>query len=169
MDEKPTTDTDVVPPPTVEVSLDETRFTAKPEGGSKNRVSNAIARNRREITLEELANLLTQGCTFSPGVFRDNQRKNETWVQQQLFALDFDHGLRIGEFLEMCAALEVHPAFVYPSFSHTEENQRFRAVFVNNAVVTDMRLRIFVQGLLMKLFSLPGAMGKEAAAKACSA
>lgn len=144
----------------VEVMLDETRRSAKPPKGdwAWREINKAVSTNRRHVTVGELATLLTQGCTFAPGVFRDGKRSEETWTQQQVFALDFDNdkpgnSLTPEVFLRRCEALDVHPAFVYPSFSDSPQRRKFRAVFVNDTVVEHPRLRVFVQTLLMEIFS----------------
>lgn len=138
----------------VEVMVDEHRYREKPPKGCPawGAISWALARNRTSLTVPQLAQLLTSGCTFAPGVFRDERRSNETWVQQQVFGLDFDHGWRVEDFLRLSERLGVRPAFVYPTFSHTDAEHRFRAVFVNDKVVTDPRLRKLIQGALLLLF-----------------
>ena len=138
----------------VEVMLDEHRYREKPPRGDPawGIINGALARNRKALTLPELAELRTSGCTFAPGVFRDSRRSNDTWVQQQVFGLDFDHGWRVEEFLRLSERLGVRPAFVYPTFSHTDTDHRFRAVFVNDTVVTNPRLRKLIQGALQLLF-----------------
>jgi hypothetical protein len=49
-------------------------------------------------------------------------------------------------------ALGIQPAFVYKTFSYTEAEQKFRAVYILDHIVTDIRLRDLVIKLLMKLF-----------------
>jgi len=151
----------------IEVMLDETPYTKKPEKDDWKRISNALANGFRALSLEELIRHVESGHTFSPGVFRDGRRSNETWVQQQLFCLDFDHGLRMEAFSEMCRQKGVHPVFVYPTFSHTEAEHRFRAVFLNEFPVTDLRLRNLIQGILIRTFTVPESRGKAAADMAC--
>lgn len=138
----------------MEVMLDERRYHEKPpRGGSAyGAISGALAHNRKTLTVSELAELLTSGCTFAPGVFRYGRRSNDTWVQQQVFGLDFDHGWRVEDFIMLSERLGVRPAFVYPTFSHTDAEHRFRAVFVNDTVVVDPRLRKLIQGALLLLF-----------------
>jgi len=140
--------------------VDEHRYREKPPKGGPawGAISWALARNRTSLTVPQLAQLLTSGCTFAPGVFRDRRRSNETWVQQQVFGLDFDHGWRVEEFLKLSERLGVRPAFVYPTFSHTATDHRFRAVFVNDTVVADPRLRKLIQGTLLLLFVLGDAV-----------
>ena len=148
------------PATVIDVMLDRTQYRSKPprKDSAWGRINHAIANNWVSITIPELARLLTLGCSFTPGVFRDGKRSNDTWVQQQAFGLDFDHDYRIDEFLDACDRWQIHPAFLYPTFNHTEDEHRFRAVFVNDTVVTDKRLRKLIQGLLMLMFTKPGTV-----------
>lgn len=140
---------------TVEVMLDKTEYKEKPPKGNYlwAVINNAVAQNTESVTLPELAQLLTRGCTFAPGVFVDGKRSNDTWVRQQVFALDFDHDYTIEDFQQTCEELDIHPAFIYPSFNHTDEVHRFRAIFVADTIISDIRLRKLVQGLLMLAFT----------------
>lgn len=144
----------------VEVMLTTAALTSKPPKGDPlyGAISNACARNRWRGTVEELAGLLTKGCSFAPGVFADNTRSNESWVQQQVFALDFDNSkegddLTPEDVLERCDELDIRPAFLYPSFSDTTEKRKFRAVFVADGVVNRIPLRKLVQNVLKEIFT----------------
>ncbi len=140
-----------------EVMLDRTQYQSKPPKKQPSwvSISNALANNRECVSIEELAALLTSGCSFCPGVFSGGKRSNDSWVQQQVFGLDFDGGYTIEQFQEDCLKWRVQPAFAYPTFNHSENDHRFRAVFVCDHVITDIRLRNLVQGQLMLMFSEP--------------
>jgi len=148
---------------TVEVMLDRTPILIKPPTGDSEWgvISNRIAANQESHTLPELVRLITSGHAFSHGVFCDGKRTKETWVQQQIFALDFDESLTIEEFLEMSRGYGITTAFMYPSLHHTEEGHRFRAVFVSDAVITDTRIRTFIINLLFLMYTKPGNTPKE--------
>ncbi len=148
---------------TVEVMLDRTGYAAKPAKGDRvwAKINEAIAKNRESMSIPELARLLTSGCSFAPGVFINGKRSNDTWVQQQIFALDFDESLTIEEFLEMSREYGITPAFMYPSFNHTEDGHRFRAVFIADTIVTDTRVRTFIINLLFLMYTKPGNTPKE--------
>lgn len=141
-----------------DVMLDRTTYTAKPPRGDPawSRISHELANNRESITIPDLARLLTSGCSFAPGVFRDNKRSNDSWLQQQVFGLDFDESLSIEEFLEMSRGYGITPVFCYPSFSHTNGGHRFRAVFLSDTVITDVRVRTFIITLLFLMYTKPG-------------
>ena len=146
----------------IEVMLDRTPYAEKPPQKDPEwpRISYRLSKSMESLPLEDLTDALTKGCSFAPGVFRDGQRTNKTWTQQQLFGLDYDNDdpgncLTPELFLERCAGFGIMPAFLYPSFRHTAEKNKFRAVFVTDTPITNIRLRDFVQLILMDIFSFP--------------
>ena len=46
--------------------------------------------------------------------------------------LDFDHNTTIQKELQVCNTLNIVPVFGYTSFSHSEEEHRFRLAFVTD-------------------------------------
>lgn len=134
------------------ISLDATRNEQKPTDDVR-RIGFRL--KRAEVTLEELATKLTQpyGYTFSPGVFNaDGVRSNKAWVNQQLFALDFDHGITLDEVLARATMYDVMPAFAYTSFSSTEFNHKFRVIWALDELVTTEQVRNLVILSLMQIF-----------------
>jgi len=69
--------------------LDKREFQNKPEGREVGAIQNRLETSQVELTLEELATYLIQGCTFKPALL--NGKSCDTWLQQQAFALDFDN------------------------------------------------------------------------------
>lgn len=140
--------------PSFDVMLDRMPQRWKPSRGDPawGQISHTLATQCESVPLPVLASLLTTGCSFSPSVFRDGKRTNDTWVRQQVFALDCEKGYGPTDFLHLCGMWGVRPVFLYPSFNHTEDQPRFRAVFACDQVITDRRLRQLTQGLLMDMF-----------------
>lgn len=146
--------------PPIEVMLDPHVFTTKPLKASESKaaaqvwrdINHRLGQHHATISIPELATRICAGQAFAPGVFRDGRRSGETWVQQQVFALDCEDGYGPEDFLTLCRQWDTSPAFLYPSFNHTDERPRFRAVFVCDQIITDKRLRRLIQGLLMEIF-----------------
>ena len=70
------------------VSFDGHRYKKKPEGKEKGRISCNLS--PATLTYDFLAKrLANDGCTFCPAVY-DGSRKNENFVEQQLFVVDID-------------------------------------------------------------------------------
>lgn len=100
------------------------------------------------ITIENLADALIHGASFKPGVLAGgNKAKN--WIEQQLFGLDFDDGIRIEEAYNKVISLGITPCFMYTTFSHKEEHHKFRMIFCNDTVITDGNIRDKLQATLM--------------------
>lgn len=104
-----------------------------------------------EIEIEELAKGLSEGATFKPAYLSGS--KNNSWVSQQIFALDFDHDAEIERELNKCKALGIMPCFGYTSFSHSQSENHFRIVFCTDEVITDIDTRNKLQATLIEVFS----------------
>jgi len=132
----------------IKCMLDKKTFTRKPNGIESGGIQNRLSQT--EISIEELSNLLCNGATFKPAYL--NGTKSKDWVSQQIFALDFDEGTTIKNELKRCEELNILPVFGYKTFSYTEYKEKFRLVFCNNEVITDVEIRNDFQNLLIELF-----------------
>lgn len=128
--------------------LDNRNFEHKPTGKETGYIQKRLA--VCEISIEDLAKKLSSGCSFKPAVL--DGTKSDTWKEQQVFALDFDGGTTVERELKRAEELNVKPSFVYTTFSHTEENPKFRMVFVMNRVIYNPEERDAIQQMLMSLF-----------------
>lgn len=122
------------------------RFKEKPQGKECGWVQKSITQT--DISIENLADALTNGASFKPAVLVDGN-KAENWSQQQLFGLDFDDGTEIEEAYNKVIELGIKPCFMYTTFSHKEEHHKFRMIFCNDTVITDGDLRDKLQATLM--------------------
>ena len=132
----------------VKLMLDTKKFNNKPTGYETGGVQKRI--KQTEIEVSELAIGLCNGMTCKPALL--NGTKSVDWVQQQVFMLDFDHDTTIEEELSNCSKLGIMPVFLYTSFSHSEEEHRFRMVFVADEVIRDVDKRNKLQTTLINTF-----------------
>lgn len=100
-----------------------------------------------DITIEDLAEALCNGASFRPAVLYG--RKANDWKQQQLFGLDFDHNATIEEKYSKALSLGLTPCFLYTTFSHTENEHKFRMIFCSDSVIKDGDYRDKLQATLM--------------------
>ncbi|WP_287713001.1 hypothetical protein [Blautia sp.] len=100
-----------------------------------------------DITIEDLADALCNGASFRPAVLYG--RKASDWKQQQLFGLDFDHNATIEEKYNKALSLGLTPCFLYTTFSHNENEHKFRMIFCNDSVINDGDYRDKLQATLM--------------------
>lgn len=122
------------------------RFKDKPQGKQCGWVQKSLT--QANITIENLADALVHGASFKPGVLAGGN-KAENWIEQQLFGLDFDDGIRIEEVYNKVISLGITPCFMYTTFSHKEEHHKFRMIFCNDTVITDGNIRDKLQATLM--------------------
>lgn len=132
----------------IKLMFDNHRYISKPTAQEAGAIQNRIA--QAEMTIEELAHALSSGATFKPALLKG--RKSTDWISQQLFALDFDEGTTIEEELTKCKECDIIPVFGYTSFSHTEEQHKFRLVFCMDKVITDIEERNNIQSWFSNTF-----------------
>lgn len=135
----------------IKCMLDNVEYSNKPIGAEIGKIQNRLEQSKSEITINELAIKLSKGCTFKPALL--NGRKASDWLQQEIFALDFDENTTISEQLDLCKELDILPTFGYTSFSHTEEKHKFRLVFACDSIITNKEIRDKLQITLIKVFS----------------
>ena len=102
----------------VKIMFDRNRFKNKPTEYETSVIQNRIVAT--EIELNDLAVELSNGCTFKPALLKGTKSKD--WMQQQVFALDFDDNSKIEIELEYAKSIGISPAFIYTSFNHTKTN-----------------------------------------------
>lgn len=123
----------------IKCMLDTTKYISKPQGYEVGKLQNRLENAKVEIEIKDLAELLSNGCTFKPALL--NGKKDSDWISQQLIGLDFDNGTTINDELIKCKALGILPVFGYTTFSHTDTKHKFRLVFCLDEVLTDRKLR----------------------------
>lgn len=128
------------------------KYTSKPDKTEIGRISNYITDEIKEFDIETFAREAGEnGKPFTPALF-NGKRKKENFKQQEIYALDFDNGVTIDEFLARAEKYCLLPAFVYATFSDSEEQQRFRAVFINDCTATDEKAASIILEFLLNIF-----------------
>lgn len=116
------------------------------------RINNDITKKVSEIDIRTFAKEVgINGRPFTPALFHGG-RNTENFAQAQVYALDFDDGITVDEFLARAERYQVLPAFVYATYNHSEEAPRFRAVFINDLPVKDRHTASIIIGLLHQIF-----------------
>lgn len=115
---------------------------------------NSNLRTPKEVTIEEFSKVVTQpfGFSFTCGIFKENKRRNANWLQQSVFALDFDDGLTPDEAIKIATNYGITPNVVYTSFSDTPELRKFRVLFFLDKVITDKKEAKFIILNLMNMY-----------------
>lgn len=142
----------------VVLNIDSMSYKEKPDKKQVGAIQKRIGGCKREITVEELMQVIEKGTSFKGAALNGN--KNVDWESQQVFALDIDnddasikkYGLLTPE--DACdrfSNLDVPPAFYYESFSSKEERYKFRLIFILKNAVTDIKIRNAIQLALMNI------------------
>ena len=132
----------------VHVSMDEVAYDRKPDKSEIGKMKYRIARNWKEVELEELADRNgNKGHTIVPAHLSGGiSAKN--CVAMQIFALDFDHGCSFADIKGRCDAMGLKMAYAYHTFSSSAVEEKFRVVFVLEEVLEDR----FIINMLLHIF-----------------
>ncbi|KWX74832.1 hypothetical protein [Paenibacillus jilunlii] len=154
----------------IRLMLDTEKFTAKPTKDQAGKIVNRITQHQASVTLELLAQAITEGRTHTPATFQPPygtygaaRKNNECWSSQQIFELDFDEGLSVQQFMLLCNEYSIQPSIVYHTFSSSPEQEKFRVIFTLEQPVTDYRTRGVIQIALMRLFPQCDSVCSDAA------
>lgn len=137
----------------IKASLDNKAYLSKPQKGEISAISNRIAKHPVSLELWELADKIgNKGYTFCPASFLDGRRKDTNFLEMQLLVLDFDGGVSLEEIEERADKYHLKIAFRYHTFSSTQENPKFRIVFLNDVPITDRSAAEIMIKMLLKIF-----------------
>lgn len=107
--------------------------------------------NRIELTFKQFAYYVGElGYCWKSSLMKGP--KNIDFEKAYIISLDFDDGITIDEFLENSRDLGLEPTFIYETFSHTEEQHRFRAIWRLNTPIEDPQLKTAIQLMIMEVF-----------------
>lgn len=140
-------------------SLGKERLTQKPtDKPSLTNESDGVA--KKKLTLYEFYTEVSNGTTFTPAIFENNKRNSESFLYQQVFALDFDKGDCTPEqVVKLFSDNDIPPTFGYKTFSDSPEKRKFRIVWVlndtniGNRIVCQSITRILMQVCVDKGYS----------------
>lgn len=130
----------------------------------------------KTVDMKELADILASGRTIACGVHEatpqmkkviqeqeglPNQQQqkiylsSETFKEQQVFAVDIDDGnLTLEEIQNKMKNINIPYAMIYKTLSYTEDNRRWRIVFVNDTIVyTEQDVKTIYNYLIWQLHS----------------
>lgn len=126
----------------------------KPDKKEYGKIQRTIcnAENVKELDFKAFAKYVGEfGCCWKSALLVGGS-KNENFSEAYVLSLDFDNGITIEDFTSKANDLGLTPSFIYKTFSHTDENHRFRAVWRLNEVITMPQLKTALQIMLMEVF-----------------
>ncbi len=114
-----------MPRETYKIGLNTTFFGKPPKSARVNYAKNWVPYH---LGVDEFIDHVRAGGGFSAH-FLDSYRKTSNFICSDVIAADFDKDVRIEEALEL-PLVKNHGAFLYTTPSHTDQEHRFRVVFL---------------------------------------
>ena len=162
--------------PCIPVMMSSLRFDKKPSTSMMGKIgTDCIKHGFRFFTPDSFCEHIETGHAFVPACLQ-NERKNENFVCQQIFCLDFDEltELEAGEYKEQGVNVAIinyalqrglNVVCLYPTFNYSAENPKCRLVIDNGERITDKKERDEVMLYLLKAFAhfKPDTSCKDAA------
>ena len=143
----------------LKITLSPIKLESKPQNGGEIKKSISIV---KELTIEEVADAVLK-YSFTPSVLIGGH-KNENWVSQQMFALDFDNGLDPLDFIKRLKDIQMDlPNILYSSFSDQPDKRKFRAIWVLDEAVIDYNHAKMIREGLLCIFPEADKSCKDAA------
>lgn len=157
------------------VTLDDKEYTRKLNSRDKEdleEIKNINNRIGSKGTIIDLCTFLdmvgNKGCSFCPAVFESYKdrkftpRRKDTFLRQQVFALDFDEGIAVEEVLSRAYKYKILPMFIYKTLSCDDiKLNKFRVVWVADFIANDMSIAENIIKLLMIIFPEADKMCKD--------
>ena len=136
----------------LELHIDKERFNVKPNDNTIVKIANRITEFKWKCSIREFATWVgEEGRAFVP-VFMEGERKGSNFKQQQVFSVDFDETLPLDEFWKRTEMVGLYPTFVYKTFNCHENNDRYRAVYINDCIIENRDAASLITGMLLYLF-----------------
>lgn len=136
----------------IKIQLSNQCFRRKPDKSEAASISREFTGEETEITIDEFANKVgNEGRSFVPAILKPNRRR-ENFKYQKMFVLDFDGGITPEEFMDRAKKYDLCPAVLYETFSSTVAKRKFRAVFINDLYVEEIRIAELILQMLCVLF-----------------
>ena len=115
----------------------------------------------KALPLSTIVYDVCHGCSITPGVLVGGW-SSSNWVQQQLIGLDYDEGETMDHAIEQFKERGLEPCFVYTTFSHREDDPRFRVFFCLDEALIEYEKRNLVVAALHQFSDKSDQSGKNA-------
>lgn len=135
------------------VCINEESMKYKPDPEKTVQIASRIARKRRGVTVEELIyEVVTNGKTFTPAVYRENRRIQSNFCSMQIYVLDFDDNTPYDIIRKKCDEFHLPILFSYHTFSSKPEYVKYRVIFAHMVPITDPKLARMILDMLKTMF-----------------
>lgn len=98
-----------------------------------------------------------KGHTFCPAIFEKQgnyaPRRKSTFLQQHIFALDFDGGITFEEVLQRAYTYNIPPTFIYKTLSCSDtEINKFRVIWIADFVANSVKFAESIVKMMMIIY-----------------
>ncbi len=118
-------------------------------------ISKTIAQCHRELSIEEIVEVIGDGYTICSPIFRNREKKKENIIEMQLFILDFDgkdkSPIKYDDALKRANDYDLPVVISYETKSSMNFS-RYRLIFLYNEPVHDIRMMNIINQLLLHIF-----------------
>lgn len=145
----------------IKVSLDNKRYTSKPDDSEVAKISFRIAKSpeciTNEVDMHRFAEAVGKnGYSWCPATFQNGKRDTSNYVQMQLFVLDFDNDkptkmISWEQIFERAEKYDIPILFAYETFS-SENRNKFRVVFLNDISIPNFKVANVILTALRTIF-----------------
>ena len=129
----------------IKICLSQAKLREKPNKAETALLASYIADSEHHLDNSNIRSFAEgvgqNGKTFCPATFKGNKKSKEYFEQMQMFALDFD-GKQTISHQEVCDRAKQYNLpilFSYETLGSNTDRKRFRAVFLNDVPVSDIR------------------------------
>lgn len=142
--------------------FDEIEYSHKPKEFVV-QIKNRIQENNFSIynSVEQIENEIIRGKTCIPSAIKGNPKEN--WRMQQVFFIDFDNKIdeenitiensnhvSVDKIIDYCKSINLLPTIIYNTFSHTEQQHKFRLVYIFEQPIVDIEIAQEIQNYLLE-------------------
>lgn len=146
--------------------FDTHEHTEKPRniGAIKNRITEELS--VRKYSIQEIQANILKGKTMIPAGIKSDAKNN--FVSQQIFCMDFDNSeiidnnkidyfvgnpkhISIEQIKVFCKENNIEPTFIYTTFRHSEQQHKYRLVYVFEEPINDFNIANLI---VLKLFHI---------------
>lgn len=142
----------------MKINLDYEIRTVKPTQMDTAIMSTRLFNEYVDLSFNDFCKAISEnGQAFCPGHVVGGMTK-EFWTEQNVFCLDMEpdkitkQNIKMEEALELLKEYNIMPNIIYPTFSHTEKQHRYRIIWFLNETITDARVFNFIQRSLIRFF-----------------
>ena len=125
-------------------------------------ISNRVARHRENLSMSKIIHEIGEnGRAFTRALVKDGIRDKDHFEKQIFLVLDFDENPNYKKIKKRLKKYGIPFTFTYKSLRNSDENPKFRAVFVLDDWIREPALADVLNNLLLEMFNDEKVDGKE--------